>query len=206
LLAAGADARVKNKDGIGAYQLALLCGLTDVAEALEKAGAVEALSPEDRFVAACARCDAQAARSILKHQPDIFGRLSEIQLRQLPNLLEARKKDAARLMVELGWPIGVQGGDWRASALNLAVFQGDSEMTRFLLEHGASWTERHGFADNVNGTLSWTTRNHAPAQGDWVGCARALVEHGMPLDLAGDYSEEVANFFAEERAKQQTNA
>jgi hypothetical protein len=85
--------------------------------------------------------------------------------------------------------------------VNLAVFQGNAEMTRFLLEHGASWTERHGFGDNVNGTLQWASRNNGSQSGDWVGCAKALVEHGMPIHLTGNYSEEVATFFAAERAK-----
>lgn len=204
LLNAGANPRAKTKDGISAYRYALQFGLSDVAELLESVGAGEELTVEEHFVAACARADKVEARRILAEHPGIFGRLNQVQLKQLPDLMEARNLPAVRLMVELGWPIAVQGGDWKATPLNLAVYQGDPEMTRFLLEHGASWSEQHGFGDNANGTLSWASRNQPPESGDWVACARALVDHGMPiLDLDGQYSDAVEQFLAAERVKLQ---
>ena len=164
LLHAGADPHARNQEGASAYVLALRYGLGDVAIALRQAGAIESLSVEELFVSACASAERAEAQRILTAQPEIFQRLSESQLRQLPNLTEAGCTDAVRLMVELGWPIRIRGGDWDASALNLAVSRGDAELTRFLLEHGASWTEQHGHGDNVNGTLAWASRNHDPAR------------------------------------------
>jgi ankyrin repeat protein len=201
LLQAGADPHAKTKDGVSAFRFALQTGLTEVADALRRAGAAsgpsgeETLSVEDEFVAACARADRAAARSLLDQNPDMFIRLSEAQLRQLPNLMEARKLDAVRLMVELGWPIDARGGDWGASVLNMAVYQGDPVWTRFFLEHGSSWTEQHNYGD-VPGVLGWASRNQPPGP-DWVGCARALVEHGMPIPQSFvDYSPAVAAYFA----------
>ena len=198
LLEAGADPHAKTKDGISAYRFALQTGLTEVAEALRRAGAHETLSIEDEFVTACSRANEAAARAILTRHPDIFRRLSEAQLRQLPNLMEARNLPAVRLMVEIGWPIAVRGGDWGASVLSLAVYQGDPEWTRFFLQHGARWTEEHNYG-NVRGILGWASRYQPPGP-DWVGCARALVEYGMPIPESGsEYSEEVAAYFASVR-------
>jgi len=102
----------------------------------------------------------------------------------LPDMAAAGADDVVKLMVRLGWPIAVRGGDWDASALNLAVFRGDAGLTRFLLEQGAKWTEQHGHGDNACGTLGWASCNEPVEGGDWVGCARALIDHGMPRATA----------------------
>jgi len=202
LLVAGANPHARTKDGVTAYRQALRFGLVDAAEALAKAGAREDLEPDEQFVAACARADRSEAERLLAATPDLVSKLSPAHLHQLPNLVETGNVAAVRLMVELGWPIAVRGGDWSASALNLAVFRGDADLTRFLLERGARWTEFHGHNDNVNGTLSWASRNRPGGRGDWVGCAKALVDHGLPLDQADrGYGDDVTAFFAAERAK-----
>lgn len=203
LLQAGADPLTKTREGVSAYRLAVLFGLDDVTDALANKVVPESFTIEEQFISACSRGDESTARQLLTTKPDILTALSETQLRLLPNQAEAGNSEAVRLMVELGWPVAVRGGDWDATALNLAVIRGDSKLTRFLLEHGARWTERHGYDDNVIGTLAWASRNHNPAEGDWVGCAKALVDHGLPvLELdEHDYSDEVAAFLDTERAK-----
>ncbi len=120
----------------------------------------------------------------------------------MPLFAGAGKDAAVRLMVELGWLIKVKAGDWQATALNQAVMAGNAKLARFLLEHGASWTEQHGFGDNVNGTLSWVSRN-LREENDYVGCAQALLDHGLPLEnMDGpEYSDAVIEFVAAERAK-----
>ena len=209
LLDAGVDPSARTKDGLSPHTLASLYGLVDVADLLAKVGAAEALSDEDRFVAACARADRRAAQQIRTTRPDLPKSLSERQLRQLPELAAAGCADAVMVMVEMGWPIAVRGGDWKASALNHGVFRGDAALVRFLLEHGATWTEEHGFGDNACGTLSWASINQPEAGGDWVGCAQALVDHGMPpaqydadggISVGGtsrEFSEEVTDVLLE---------
>jgi hypothetical protein len=180
LLAAGASPRAATPAGVGAYSMALQLGLHDVAALLREHGADAALTDDDQFVAACAGADRAEAQRIRARRPDLPASLPPAQLRRLPDMVAAEGDDGARLMVELGWPIAVRGGDWDASALNLAVFRGNALLTRFLLKHGASWQEEHGHGDNVCGTLSWASCNE-PAEGaDWPACARALLDHGMP--------------------------
>ena len=184
LLEAGADPGARTRDGTGAFALALRFGLPEVAELLAKAGATEAIGEADRFVAACAAGDAATASALRARHPDLPESLPEAQLRQLPEMAALGCGEAVRLMVRLGWPLATRGGDWDASALNHAVFRGDAGLARFLLEQGASWRERHGFGDHVAGTLSWASTNESQGAGnqfgDWVGCAEALLDYGMP--------------------------
>lgn len=180
LLEAGADPAAATRDGVSAYVWALRYGLTEAAEMLSRATAPATLPLEERFLAACARGDAAEARRLQIERPDLPGALSDDQLKLLPELAAAGNGAAVEVMVTLGWPIAVAGGDWQASALNHAVFRGNAKLARFLLENGASWREKHGFGDDVSGTLSWASVNEPEAGGDWLGCAQALVAHGMP--------------------------
>jgi hypothetical protein len=180
LLRAGADPSVSTLSGVSAYSLALQLGLGEGAELLRENGGATPVTEVERFIAACARGDEAEAQGIRTGRPDLPGSLQEAQLRLLPDLAAEGGDEGARLMVKLGWPVAVRGGDWNASALNLAVFRGNVGLTRFFLDHGASWREEHGHGDNVCGTLSWASCNEPVEDGDWAGCARALLEHGMP--------------------------
>ena len=181
LLEAGADAHARAQDGLSAATVARRFGMPAVAALLDAAiGAAESATPAEAFVAACARGDATAARAVQASHPKIVDALDATQRRLLPELAAQGCGEAVRTMVALGWPIETRGGDWDASALNLAVFRGDAALARFLLEHGADWRAPHGFGDNAVGTLSWASLNEPAVDGDWVGCAAALAGHGLP--------------------------
>lgn len=180
LVAAGADPMVCTAEGTPAHIQALRYGLPDVAAFLRGVLGVTDLPADERFVAACAQGDEAQARELLAAQPGVVAGLAPAHQRLLPELAaQPDCGDAVRLMVRLGWPIDTPGGDWDGTALHHAIFRGDAALTRFVLEHGSRWQARHGFQDNACGALSWGSINTPEEGGDWVGCAQALLDHGL---------------------------
>lgn len=198
LVDAGADLCATNRDGVSVYRWAQLHGRTDVVEVLRNAGIEEPLTDEEQFVAACARGDDTIARVIQKRVPDVFSRLTEKQLQALPEQADIGDLRAVRTMLEAGWPRESKSA-WDATALNLAVYRGDAEMAELLLKFGADWRTKHGFGDNVLGTLSYASQNDVEdlsAPRDYLGCARTLVTYNVPLpDEHYRFSTEVAEYF-----------
>ncbi len=196
LLDAGADPSASNDHGVSACRLARCLGLSDVAERLLRAGAKADDQPGDAFLGACARADRASVQAMLAADPGLLAKLPPQALRLLPELAAAGADDAVRLMVEVGWPIATRGGDIDGSALNWAVFRGDAALAAFLLAHGAQYDERHGFNDNVYGTLSFAAIAETTPSGDWLACAKALVESGSPLpETRYVFPEEIAAYF-----------
>ncbi|PKO65656.1 MAG: hypothetical protein CVU22_18785 [Betaproteobacteria bacterium HGW-Betaproteobacteria-16] len=181
LLVAGARADACTPDGVPARTLALRFGRPDVAELLGHAGADhEPLVADETFGLACARGDLASARAIQKAHPGVIDALDPARLRLLPELAEQGCCGAVKTMVSCGWPLEIWGGDIDATALNHAIFRGDAALTHFLMAHGADWRTLHGYGDNACGSLSWASLNEPVKGGDWAGCARALIAHGLP--------------------------
>lgn len=182
LVEAGASLTIRDDSGVDLLHFALRHGRRDVVEMLRAAGIDAPLSQEERFVAACACGDEPAARAILERVPDVVARLDEAQLKTLPQLADLGEMAAVRTMLALGWPRDIKAA-WDATALNLAVFRGDAAMADLLLASGADWRTPHGFGDNAIGTLSFASRADdidPSAPRDFLGCARVLLNHGVP--------------------------
>lgn len=205
LVDAGADLRKTNDHGVSVYRFAQALGRTDVVELLREAGVEESLSGTDAFVAACARGDASAARAMLARTPDMIASLGEHQLRALPELAATGNIAGVRTMLEVGWPVDVKMG-WNATALNHAAFRGDARIVDLVLDHGADWRVKHAYDDNVIGTLSFASQMETMdtiASRDYVGCARALLAHGVPVPNpeAYSFSDELTAFFDAKRLR-----
>jgi ankyrin repeat protein len=200
LVDAGADLRAVNKDGVSLFRWAERFGRTDVVEMLRAAGIEETLSTEEAFVAACARGDETAARELLAGVPDMFGRLSERQLQALPELADVGNLAGVRTMLALGWPLEEKAA-WQATALHIAVYRGDPATAEVLLRAGADWRTLHGFNDNTLGALAYASQSESiedpAAPRDFAGCARVLVENGVPVAAMAGYgfSPEVEEYF-----------
>ena len=192
ILDAGADPRALDRHDVSHHAASF--ALPEVMRLLEKGGTGEPLTVEEKFVAACARADDAEARRLRLENPDIFARLSPAQLKQLPLMAMSGRDDAVRLMVELGWPIGERGGDIDGSALNWAVFRGNPALTEFLLAHGASFREPHGYGSDVLGTLGWASINTPRSDGDWAACAASLLQAGLPVATIDPFADQLPDF------------
>jgi len=196
LLDAGADPSASNEHGVSAYRLARCLGLVEVARQLVQAGAMPDDRPHDAFLGACARGDRATVQAMLADDPGLIGKLPPAALRLLPEMAAGNDEEAVRVMVEAGWPITARGGDIDGSALNWAVFRGNAPLARFLLAHGARHDERHGFNDNVYGTLSFASQAETTPGGDWLACAEALIDAGSPLpEERYVFPEEITAYF-----------
>ena len=201
LLAAGADPSASGPHGVSAYRHAYCLGLDQVAQRLLQAGASQDSHPGDAFLNACARADGTAVQAMLRADPGLIAKLAPRALRMLPDMAAAGRDDAVRVMVEAGWPVTARGGDIDGSALNQAVFRGNASLAVFLLAHGAHYDERHGYNDNVYGTLSFASIAETTPGGDWLACAKALIDAGSPIpEDRYDFPDEIAAYFNALRA------
>ncbi|HMI57242.1 MAG TPA: hypothetical protein VK511_04295, partial [Gemmatimonadaceae bacterium] len=184
--------------GVSLFRFAHAFGRADVVELLRDAGVDEPLDEMELFLSACARGDEPTARAMLSSAPDLISRLSARQLQTMPELAGMGNIAAVRTMLALGWPREVKTA-WDATALNLAVFRGDAQMAELLLNNGADWRTRHGYNENVIGTLSFASVEEPmeqPAPHDYEGCARTLLAHGVPApDAIYGFSDEVTAIF-----------
>lgn len=189
LLVHGADLSARDAEGRTPATLAALLGETAALELLAARGArPELASAEQRFLAACAAADEPAARALLQAQPDLLAQLPPSALRLLPDQAQRRAHASVALMLRLGWPVAVPG-DWQASALNQAAFNGDAPLVQLLLEHGARWQEVNGFGGTVMGSLQHAAVHLPQPGGDYLGALQALLAAGAPRPGADEREE-----------------
>ncbi|MDT8999405.1 ankyrin repeat domain-containing protein [Paucibacter sp. APW11] len=184
LLAHGANLAARDAEGRTPATLAALLGEVSALALLAAHGArPELASAGQRFLAACAAADEPGALALLQAQPELLAQLPASALRLLPDQAQRRAPASVALMLRLGWPVAVPG-DWEASALNQAAFNGDPALIQVLLTHGAHWEERNGYGGDVMGSLLHAAA-HLPQPGaDYLASLQLLLAAGAPRPAA----------------------
>ena len=181
LLRHGADPGRRRADGSTPHTLAELHGNRSVAERLLTLGAVDELSPVERFVAACARGDRAAATTMLEAQPSLRADLRPEHHLLLHRPAESGNAPVLEAMLSCGFHPDARDKD-NVTPLHRAAMGGHPEATRVLLAHGADVNAVDGMF--AAPPLVWAVegRGHAEPGADHVGVARVLIAAGSPVE------------------------
>jgi len=126
-------------EGLTAYELAVLQGSTSVLAAFQGAGVTPAAADDVRdLLGACMRADRRTVDRLRAADPAVVVRAIARRPHQVSVAADKDRLDAVVLMVELGFDVDAATRyPHRQTALHGAAFNGNLEMVRFLVKHGA---------------------------------------------------------------------
>jgi len=140
-------------------------------------------SPAERLLALCLMGDQPAVERLARENPSLAANLAEDKARALTDAIHFRNREAARLMLDAGFPItakGMDGGD----SMHLAAWHGDLEFVQRLIERGA-------FLENRDNDYAGTPLEAAchgslhcwdKEKGDYPGVVAALIGAGAKVE------------------------
>lgn len=177
LVARGADVSRRRADGRTARTLAELYGNHDIAAWLAVHGAGDELTPVDRFVAACARGDRDAAATMLASRSELRPEHHLL----LHRFAESGNARVLETMMACGFDPDARDKD-QVTPLHRAAMAGAPEAVRVLLEGGADIAALDGMF--AAPPLVWAVegRGHAQPGSDYVAVARLLIAAGSPVE------------------------
>ena len=182
LVAHGADVSRRRADGMTPHKIAELYGNADIAAWLLAHGAVDELSPLDRFVAACARADRSTADGLLRAHPELRSQLRPEHHVMLHRPAESGNASVLETMLACGFDPNAKDKD-NVTPLHRAAMGGHVEAVRVLLDHGADVNAADGMFSAS--PLVWVVegrRNTRHRDADHLGAARLLISAGSPLE------------------------
>jgi len=153
MLDQGADPALPSRsDGRSAVAMAARRGRGDVLEALERRGVSVSLSGVERLLAACARNDGEAIRSIAKDEPAIVAEAVAEGGRFLAEFAGNGNTDGVRNLLDLGVnvaAVSAEGDGYfeiakHSTALHSAAWRAHPATVRLLLERGAPVDAKDG--------------------------------------------------------------
>ena len=178
----GADVSRPRADGDTPHKLAELHGNAEIAAWLLAHGAIDELSPLDRFIAACARADRLAADAILAAHPGLRSELGPEHHLMLHRPAESGNRAVLETMLGCGFHPEAKDKD-KVTPLHRAAMGGHVEAVRVLLKHGADVHALDGMFSAS--PLVWAVEGRSTVKrrgADHVGVARLLIASGSPLD------------------------
>jgi hypothetical protein len=182
LVERGADVSRRRADGATPHALAELHGNPEIAARLLAHGAVDELSPLERFMAACARADRPAADSILVAHPSLRSELRPEHHLMLHRPAESGNAAVLETMLACGFKTEAKDKD-NVTPLHRAAMGGHVDAVRVLLNHGADVNALDGMFSAT--PLVWAVEGRSTARhrgADHVGVARLLIAGGSPLE------------------------
>jgi ankyrin repeat protein len=151
MLDRGADPRIAASDGRSAFALAARRGRGDVLAAFERRGVRAELSGADRLIAACARNDADAVRTLAGSEPRHVAEVLAEGGTLLAEFAGNDNREGLRHLLDLGVPAGaLYGGDpyfgvaGESTALHVAAWRASHQAVRLLIERGAPVDAKDG--------------------------------------------------------------
>jgi hypothetical protein len=179
----GADPMRRRLDGYTPHTLAEIYGNHDSASWLLAHGATDLLSPLERFIAACARADAESADAMLRAHPGLAGELRHEHHRMLHRPAETGNAAVLETMLARGFDPNAAADKDGVTPLHRAAMGGHPAAVRLLLECNAAVDALDGMFSAT--PLIWavegrSSNHHAGA--DHVGVARLLIAGGSALD------------------------
>jgi ankyrin repeat protein len=176
----GADPMRRRADGATAHTLAERYGNHDIGSWLLAHGAIDELSPLDRFLAACARADRAAAEAMLAARPDLARDLRAEHHLMLQRHAERGNIAALETMLACGFDPNVRDKD-NVTSLHRSAMAGSVEATRVLLAARADLAALDGMFAAPPIVWAVEGRTHARPGADHVAVARLLIAAGSPL-------------------------
>ena len=182
LVAHGAHVSRRRADGATPHTLAQLHGNPEIAAWLLDHGAVNELSPLERFVAACARADRAAADAMLAADPLLPAQLRAEHHLMLHRPAESGNAPGLETMLACGFEPSARDKD-NVTPLHRAAMGGHVDAVGVLLKYGADLDALDGMFSAS--PLVWAVEGRGTAKhphADHVGVARLLIAAGSPLD------------------------